>query len=167
MLGDTSFDILKPSRPDVRNYLQMVNELEMKQLVTSQTRPTSGTLIDHILVRSTDDATTVRLEPCSWTDHDLLIAETPLVRERRRPPEVTIRSTRVLVPDALCLDLLMSDRSTVYNSTDPDHTWKAWLTVWSPVIDTHMPLKTMKLRRPPAPWLTDDDDLRTLMRERD
>ena len=167
VLGDTNFDILKPSRPDVRNYLQMVNELEMKQLVTSQTRPTSGTLIDHILVRSTDDATTVRLEPCSWTDHDLLIAETPLVRERRRPPEVTIRSTRELVPDALCLDLLMSDWSTVYNSTDPDHKWKAWLTVWSPVIDMHMPLKTIKLRRPPAPWLTDDDDLRTLMRERD
>ncbi|KAF0304402.1 Retrovirus-related Pol polyprotein from type-1 retrotransposable element R2 [Amphibalanus amphitrite] len=107
------------------------------------------------------------VEPCSWSDHDLVIAETTLQRERRRPVEVTIRSTRDLVSDALCLDLLVSDWSAVYGSADPADKWRAWLAVWSPVIDRHMPEKTIRPRHAPAPWLTDSDDLRALMRERD
>ncbi|XP_043210133.1 uncharacterized protein LOC122375044 [Amphibalanus amphitrite] len=167
VLGDTNFDSLQPDKPDVRRYLQMLSDLNTKQLVTCQTRPASGTLLDHVLVRASDDVTTARVEPCSWSDHDLVIAETTLQRERRRPVEVTIRSTRDLVPDALCLDLLVSDWSAVYGSADPADKWRAWLAVWSPVIDRHMPEKTIRPRHAPAPWLTDSDDLRALMRERD
>ena len=108
-LGDVNFDALQPAKADVHRYLQMISAMDMKQLVTGPTRPASGTLIDHVLVRSSDDVTATRVEPCSWSDHDLVIAETTLQRERRRPAEVTIRSTRDLVPDALCLDLLVSD----------------------------------------------------------
>ncbi|KAF0306683.1 hypothetical protein FJT64_021879 [Amphibalanus amphitrite] len=107
------------------------------------------------------------VEPCSWSDHDLVIAETTLQRERRRPAEVTIRSTRDLVPDALCLELLVSDWSAVYGATDPADKWKAWLAVWSPVIDRHMPEKKIRQRHSPAPWITENDELQTMMRERD
>ena len=90
-----------------------------------------------------------------------------LASERRRPAEITIRSTRDLVPDALCLDLLVSDWSALYDSSDPAEKWRAWLAVWSPVIDRHMPEKTIRPRHAPAPWLTENDDLRSQMRERD
>ena len=166
-LGDTNFDALQPTKADVHRYLQTIGDLNMQQLVASPTRPASGTLIDHVLVRTSDDVTATRVEPCSWSDHDLVIAETTLQRERRRPAEITVRSTRDLVPDALCLDLLVSDWSAVYSTADPADKWRAWLAVWSPVIDRHMPEKIIGPRHAPAPWLTENDDLRALMRERD
>ena len=96
-----------------------------------------------------------------------MISKTTLRREHRRPVEITIRSTRDLVPDALCLDLLVSDWSAVYRSSDPGDKWKAWLAVWTPMIDRHMPEKTIKQRHAPAPWLSQNDGLRAVMRERD
>ena len=139
----------------------------MKQLVTDPTRPESGSLIDHILVRSTDDVTTARVIPNSCSDHDLVVAETPLCRERRRRAEITVRSTRGLVPDRLRLDLLLADWSAVYGAAGTEEKWSAWRAVWTPVIDAHMPLVKMRPRHKPCPWLNDNDDLRQLMRERD
>ena len=45
--------------------------------------------------------------------------------------------------------------------------WSAWRAVWSPVIDRHMPLVTIRPKHPPCPWLTDNYDVRALMRARD
>ena len=127
VLGDVNFDWLQPSKPDVRRYSQMLGDVNVKQLVTEPTRPVSGTLLDHVIVRSSDAVTSTTVVPCSWSDHDIVIAETPLRRERRRPAEITVRSTRSLVPDALCLDLLLSDWAAVYGATEPAAKWSAWL----------------------------------------
>ena len=72
-----------------------------------------------------------------------------------------------LEPDALCLDLLLSDWDAVYGATEPAAKWRAWLAVWTPVVDRHMPVVTLRPRHPPCPWLNDNDDVRALMRERD
>ena len=167
LLGDFNLDLLQPARPEVRRYIQIIHDLNMKQLVTDPTRPESGTLIDHVVVRSTDDVTAVRVIPNSCSDHELVVAETRLVRERRRPPEITVRSTRGLVPDLLRLELLLADWSAVYGAAGPEEKWSAWRAVWTPVIDAHMPLVRMRPRHKPCPWLNDNDDLRDLMRERD
>ena len=102
----------------------------VKQLVTEPTRPVSGTLLDHIIVRSTDAVTSATVIPCSWSDHDIIVAETVLRRERRRPAEIAVRSTRSLEPSALCLDLLLSDWSAVHGAAEPADKWSAWLAVW-------------------------------------
>ena len=60
------------------------------------TRPESGSLIDHVIVRQTDDVTDVRVSPCSWSDHDLVVAEIAMRRERNRQTEIRVRSRRNL-----------------------------------------------------------------------
>ena len=45
--------------------------------------------------------------------------------------------------------------------------WSAWLSVWSPIIDKHMPLVKISPRHPPCPWLTNNGQLRDYMRARD
>ena len=111
--GDVNYDLLQPNKAEVKRYTQVLQDLNLKQLMVDVTRPESGSLIDHAVVRSSDDTTAVRVVPCSWTDHDLVIADASVRRERRRPPEITVRATRSLVPDALCLDLLQSDWTAV------------------------------------------------------
>ena len=64
----------------------------------------------------------------------------------QRPEEVTVRSTRRLNRDALCLDLLQADWSGVSSAESTTEKWDAWLSVWSPIIDLHMPLHKVKLK---------------------
>ena len=165
VLGDANFDLLKTAACDVQRYVQTLDELNLKQIVVDPTRPASGALLDHVIVRSTDAGTSARVEPCAWSDHDLVIAETSVRRERRRPAEVTIRSTRNLVPDALRLELLLADWSAVYDCAGVEDKWAAWRATWSPTLDNHMPMTKVRLKRQPSPWLS--DELRGMMRERD
>lgn len=76
VLGDTNFDLLKANKPGVGRYKAMLDDLQLKQLVASCTRPVSGTLLDHVLVRCKDNVTVARVEPCNVSDHHLVIAET-------------------------------------------------------------------------------------------
>ena len=39
VLGDTNFDVLRPTKPGVEAYLQMLNSLSLKQLITAATHP--------------------------------------------------------------------------------------------------------------------------------
>ena len=76
VLGDINLDTLKLNKTGVGRYIEMLDKLNIKQLVKTPTRPESGTLIDHVLVAPSDDVTIARVEPCSFSDHDLVIAET-------------------------------------------------------------------------------------------
>ena len=126
-----------------------------------------GTIIDHVIVPVTDSTTTVTVTPSHCSDHHMVAARLAVTRERRQVKEIVVRSTRSLVPDALRLDLLLADWSGVREATGVEEKWSAWRAVWSPVIDRHMPLVTIRPKHPPCPWLTDNDDVRALMRARD
>ena len=117
-------------------------------------------------MRTSDSTTTARVVSCSASDHDLITVSVPVTRDRRRPAVVTVRSTRRLNVDALCHDLLTADWSSVYTSDTVGEKWDAWLSVWSPCIDHHMPPVQIKTRHRPCPWL-DDERVRDTMRERD
>ena len=71
------------------------------------------------------------------------------------------------MPDQLRLELLLADWAAVYGATSTEEKWAAWLAVWTPVVDRHMPVVKVRPRHRPCPWLDDSDDVRTLMRERD
>ena len=58
VLGDVNFDWLQQDQPGVRRYTQVLNDISVKQLVRQPTRPVSGTLLDHVIVRSCDTVTT-------------------------------------------------------------------------------------------------------------
>ena len=53
------------------------------------------------------------------------------------------------------------------DGADVNGMWRAFLEVWCPVIEKHMPLVTITVRHPPCPWLEEDPEVRTCMRERD
>ena len=174
VLGDMNIDVQTPDVPCARSYAQMLQDMDMKQIVSCVTRPNTagnrtgpGSVIDHVIVPATDDVTTTDVIPTSCSDHSLVIAQTRLHRERRPRVEITVRSTRSLVPDALRLDLLTADWSGVREAVGVGDKWSQWLSVWSPVIDRHMPLTRLRPRHPPSPWLATDDRLRGGMRERD
>ena len=105
VLGDMNLDFLTPDVPGLRFYAQMLQDMSMKQIVSCVTRPntaanrtSSGSLIDHVIVPATDDVTTTEVIPTSCSDHSLVVAQTLLTRQKKHRDEITIRSTRSLVP---------------------------------------------------------------------
>ena len=76
VLGDTNFDLLNTRKKGVRRYMRMIDSLGLKQLVTTITRRASGTLLDHVVVRYSDQLTVAKVELCDVSDHDLVIADT-------------------------------------------------------------------------------------------
>ena len=157
VLGDTNFDILRPDKSGVSSYMQLLSSLSLHQLITTATRPgSSPTLLDHIITNHPELTSGARVTPCSISDHDLVTASVTGMKTKQRPTTITVRSTRHLSQDALCLDLLLADWSALYRATSTDEKWSAWRAVWEPILDRHMPTRQVKLRHKPQPWLYDD-----------
>ena len=167
VLGDTNFDVLRPKKAGVTSYLRLLNELSLSQLITSPTHPGSHpSLIDHIITNQPDLTSNACVRPCDISDHDLIMTTVTAAKIRQRPKEITIRSTRKLNRDALCLDLLLSDWSQIEAAGSTTDNWNAWLSVWDQIIDRHTPLHKVKLKHQSYPWL-EDDDVRAAMEARD
>ena len=169
IMGDINLDLLKPTATEVQQYCTLLRELSIEQLITSPTLTTAATatLIDHVLTTRPDLTADPLVIPCSISDHDMTVVSIVAKRERRKVTTITVRSSRRVDNDALCLDLLLADWGAVYGSQTPSEKWRAWLAVWQPVMDAHMPLRTVKLKYPPTPWLHENEELKQCMKNRD
>ena len=167
LLGDVNIDVSQPTKPGVTSYMQHLSDLSLRQLITEPTRPgPTPSLIDHLITNRPDLTTSARVTPCNISDHDLITALITDVKTRHKPETITVQSTRRVNNDALCLDLLQADWSQLYGADSTSNMWNSFLAVWNPIIDDHMPMKTIRLRNRPGPWL-DDEAVRDAMAVRD
>ena len=167
LLGDTNFDVSRPEKQGVTSYLQQLSDLSLTQLITTPTHPgLHSSLIDHLITSTPDLATNARVVPCNISDHDLIAATVSIIKTRHVVSTINVRSTRRVNTDALCLDLLQTDWSSIYASASTSDKWSSFLQTWSPAIDAHMPVHAVKLKHRPYPWLQ-DDDVREAMAARD
>ena len=165
--GDTNFDITQPAKTGVREYIRLLNDLSLDQLITSPTRPgPNPSLIDHLITNRPDLTSDSRVVTSNISDHDLIISSVAAVKSRHQPRTATVRSTRHLSQDALCLDLLLADWTPVYRADTTSDKWDAWRSAWDPLIDRHMPKRRIRTRHQPQPWLY-DDGVRAAMEARD
>ena len=167
ILGDSNFDLTQPAKAGVREYNTLLGDLTLHQLITTPTRPgPKPSLIDHLITNQPDLVSNSRVVTCNISDHDVIAATVAGVKERHQPRTVTVRSTRHLNHDALCLDLLLADWAQVYQSDTTSAKWDAWRDTWNPRIDNHMPVREIKAKHQSPPWLY-DDDVRAAMEARD
>ncbi|KAF0299105.1 hypothetical protein FJT64_003614 [Amphibalanus amphitrite] len=167
LLGDTNIDVSRPEKQGVTSYLQQLSDLSLTQLITAPTRPGQNpTLIDHFITNKPELTSNARVVSCNISDHDLIAATVSVVKTRHVVNTINVRSTRRVNTDALCLDLLQADWSPLYGANSTSDKWSCFLSTWSPIIDAHMPMRVIKLKHRPYPWLQ-DDDVREAMAARD
>ena len=115
LLGDTNFDVSRPEKQGVTPYLQQLDDLSLTQLITEPTHPgLNASLIDHFITSKRELPTNARVVPCNISDHDLITANVSVINTRHEVNTITVRSTRRVNTDALCLDLLQADWSPIY-----------------------------------------------------
>ena len=152
LLGDTNFDVTRPDKPGVTSYLQQLTDLSLRQLVTEPTHPgQSPSLIDHFITNRHDLTADVTVVPCNISDHDLITASVSVAKTRHVVKTITVRATRRVNTDALCLELLQADWTSTYNSTCTTDKWNCFYSIWDPIINEHMPMRTVPLKHRPYP----------------
>lgn len=167
-LGDFNINLLCPNGPGVRRYQTALSELNLYQLIRTPTHlEPSETLIDHIITNTPDLDATVLPPTDAIADHLTVSVRVPFRRPSRRPAPFTTRSWRKANWDAVCLDLLYADWSSMYDASDVDNKVSCFLKVWWSVLDVHCPVKTITVRRPHCPWIENNPQLQTLKGERD
>ena len=128
--------------------MDLISNLSLSQLVMIPTRSPENSppsLLDHLVTSHPDLCDSVRVVACDISDHDAVIASLAGARVRSRPHEITVRSTKHLNRDHLCLDLLTTDWASIYSAPSPGEKYDAWLSVWNGLVDQHVPLTRVKV----------------------
>ena len=158
--------MLDATSADTRYYSNVLAELSLIQLVQEPTHlhPTP-TCLDHVITNIVN--TQVAVLDTTISDHQPVVAEVPIGRLRRRPVYRDTRSWRTANWDAISLDFLLADWSSLHAREDIDQMVADFMKIWTEVLDRHCPIRRRRVRHPDCPWLTDNQPLREVMTERD
>ena len=117
----------------------------------------SSTLINHIIVDDVDVVKYTNVLPCSTiSDHDAPYAILNVRKPRFEPRFKYIRDERSFDKSLFIEDVSSLPFSLVYTFTDPEDKLETLNTLLLECIERHAPLKTVKVTRPPAPWMNDE-----------
>ena len=166
--GDFNIDLLRPEQPQVKQYIDMLESLNLHQHVEQPTRITanSKTLIDHIISNIPSRVTHTGVLPCpTISDHDAPYACINVRITRFEPRFKIIRNERQFVENAFLEDVAALPLNIVYSTDDADDKLEIFNRLFKSSIDRHAPLRKMKITRPPAPWLN-AEDIKQLQSER-
>ena len=167
LLGDININVLDTTSAATRHYYTALAELNLVQLIQEPTHlhPTP-TCLDHVITNINPTPATTILD-ADINDHQPVTTEAPIGRLRRRITYRTTRSWRAANWDAICLDLLLADWSSLYTSTDVNQMATTFMKIWIGVLDRYCPVRRRRIRHPDCPWLTNNQTLRAAMAERD
>ena len=166
-LGDFNVNLLSPSTPSTRQYLSVLNDLSLSQLISTPTHFDPPSILDHIITNLSSQKCSVTVPPVPIADHLTILVSVPFSRRKSERKSFKIRPWRKVNWDALCLYLLQAEWEPMYRAEGIDGKLEKFMHVWLSAIDVHCPIKTVTPRRPHCPWLENNPELRQMMRERD
>ena len=166
--GDMNIDLLKPSDSLAKKYNDLLYTFNLTQHVEKATRTTqvSETLIDHIISNDPKRVTYTNVLPCSnVSDHDGPYACLNIRAERFVPRYKIIRNERAFKEEDFIEDFSSLPFNILEISYDPEEKLEMFNKLILECIGCHAPLKRIKITRPPAPWLH-DQEIEQLQNER-
>ena len=101
----------------------------------------------------------------SISDHELIIATLNLKKPRPKPTYITTRSFKNYNKASFLEDISNAPWSVIGVFDDVEDNLNAFNTLFNQVLDQHAPVKTVKVRIRPCPFI--NDNIRALMKTRD
>lgn len=158
IMGDFNTDLLKdsPSSQKLRNIFQSVNLSVLPLDATHHNIDSPDTWLDLILVSSPEHVLKHGniLAP-GFSRHDLIFTSYKLKQCKPKPSVIQMRNFTKIDVDCLRLDAQNLDFSPVFNSDSIDDKVFLYNSAIIGLFDKHAPINSVRLRRPPAPWITD------------
>ena len=147
--------------------MNFCNSFNLTQTIERSTRitETSESSIDVILTSNKSLISKANVFANSISDHDLIVASLTLKKPRPRPTYISTRSFKNFKKDAFLDDISNAPWFLIDIFDDTDDKLDTFNSLFHHILDQHAPVKTVKLRTRPNPFI--DDNIRSLMRSRD
>ena len=167
VLGDLNCDMLQESKRETRVLLEVCSNLNLHQIITAPTRITDNTqtLIDVIITSNRNLISSSDVLLSSISDHSLPYAVLNLKSPRCKPTYVTVRSFKTYSKELFVNDLSLVPWHIVDTFDDVNDKLDVFNKLFMDVLDVHAPVKRIKLKSRPNPFVT--SEIRALMKTRD
>ena len=164
ILGDLNCNVLDVSDVNARALMDFCSTFNLTQVIKQPTRRTdlSETLIDVIIVTNKYLVKTSGVRPVTISDHDLAFITLNLKRRRSKPVYVIRRSYKHYDAGAFVRDIAEAPWSVVESFDDVDEKLDAFHLLFDPILEQHAPIRQVKLRTRPNPFVT--DEIKSLMK---
>ena len=157
LTGDVNCDLLtkNPRENALRSFCISVNA---NQLIEKRTRVTknSCSLLDVILVSNPDSVQSGDVLDLTISDHYLVFAVLNLRAPKQATNYITTRSFRKYNADQFANDIAHIPWETIDLMNSVDEKLDAFNDLFLTCLNAHAPVKTVKLKRKPNPFITDD-----------
>lgn len=156
-LGDFNFDFLKPDIYYTRQFISLVDSLNLSQVVDQPTRitSTSVTLDDLILTSNTDLLGSVEVYPF-LADHEFIKCTLNVATAPKIPIFKTIRDFKNFNNENFLADLYAIPFHNIFYIHDVNNKLEFFNRNFLQLIDSHAPLRQIRITKKYAPWLTDN-----------
>lgn len=175
IFGDFNDDLLSINS----KLLNIIRNSKMSLMINKPTRVTehSATLLDPVITNLPETVLHSDVIPGPVADHELITVTIDIKKPKRQPITKTFRTLKNYSPDILC-NLILNETETLCQIMQTDNVHdqvEVFTSVFVSCLDTCAPVLTKEIRRPNAPWITDEikndmkmrDDLqRTLKNDR-
>ncbi len=160
ILGDLNCNMLNTTSRECKSLTEMTtSELNLKQIIESPTRITdiSQSLIDVILVSSPNTVRDSGVLNCTISDHLPVYVTLKLKPTKPPPTHITVRSYRNHDPELFAADLASKSERllSVFSVNDINEKLKIFDEVLQTTLDSHAPIKTLKVSGRPCPLFCD------------
>lgn len=156
VLGDLNDDQLQNNNKLSR----IIKNNKLSQLIDKPTRitPTSATTIDLIITNTPELALNSDVIPHCIADHDLITTTINISKPKCSPTLKTFRDLSKYDKDTFCLQLLneANNLDKILNTDDVNEQVNILTSVITNSLDLCAPMVTKEIRRPPAPWMTNE-----------
>lgn len=167
VLGDLNINLLNFSGTHTKNILNLFESFNMSQMINEPTRigPTSATLLDLIAHSQNIKKITSKVYKPGIADHSLISCKLLKPKIRPTPSFYTFRDIKNIDHDNFAADLNRMSFDQIFNVPNIDLKVDILNNVILSLFDFYAPVKTVKISKRSAPWLT--GALKMLMRSRD
>ena len=167
ILGDINCNLLQPDLPESLALSTFCSTYNLEQFISSATRTTESTmsLIDVILVSNSNYVVKSSVLNSSISDHDLVYIILRLKRDRNSAAFVSKRSFKEYSKELFASEISLAPWSVLDIFDDPDDKLYIFNSLFNHNLDEHAPVKTIRIKGKPNPYIT--DEIRQLMATRD
>ncbi len=150
--------------------IELINEYQLQQLITSPTRitPRTKTSLDIIIITKIGDTKIIDsgVIHLGISDHSLVYACRKVSIPKAKPKVVETRQFKHFNITNFQQDLNQALNSTLfYNCTDANTAWYAWKEIFLEIADILAPVLKRKVKSEYNPWMT--NEIKSMSHHRD
>ena len=153
-MGDLNCDVSKlPSESNTRKLQFLFLLYQLDQLISEPTKVTSATLTDLFFTNKPENIIRLGVVYIGISDHSLIYAVRKFTLPKSRESVKIARNFKNFNANDFLSDISQVPWECINSHDNPNICWKIWQTLYLKVLDTHAPLRHIRIRTNSLPWI--------------